>query len=314
MTSPTMSVVVMGYRNQATIVQSLTSVLTQVTSEPFETVVVSSGGDGTGDLVRSHFPDLRMHESATRLLPGAARNVGTRMARGDFVAFLAADCLAEPGWVESRVAAHRSGHEAVASAMAIPSRAPAVEVAGHFLLNPNRSPDCPAGPATQGRAYGLSYSRELLDRLGPFDETLRVGEDTVVADRLNELGVTAWFEPSVRTLHMRNPRTVSELMRDQHRRGRWYGQWTTRGQRLPIGDQHRRFQEMTWFGARWLVVTAKSLLWWRRRLRLVLNDARNSLDLSGTFRAAVHLWIVTGSVAYQAGCGAEWLKNWNTGS
>ena len=111
------SVVVMGYRNRDTILAALTSIVEQMTPEPYEVLVVVSGDDGSAAAVKREHPDQRVVESPARLLPGGARNVGVANTRGPIVAFLAADCIAEPGWIAARLAAHRAGHALVASAM-----------------------------------------------------------------------------------------------------------------------------------------------------------------------------------------------------
>ena len=218
---PAITVVVMGYRNEATIVAAVTSVLGQETTDPVEVVVVTSGGDGSAALVRSAFPELALVESASRLLPGGARNAGVAAGRGDIVAFLAADCLAEPGWVQARLAAHRAGHPVVAGAMtSAPPHRPSA-VASHLALYCHRLPGRPAGPVhpTDPAAHGLSYDRPVLDRLGPFDPHVLVGEDTAAARRLGELGVPIWFEPRVRTAH-RGPTGTRAMLAHHHRRGR----------------------------------------------------------------------------------------------
>jgi hypothetical protein len=51
------------------------------------------------------------------MLPGAARNAGTRATSREFAAFLTADCEARPRWVAERLAAHRDGDQVVAGAI-----------------------------------------------------------------------------------------------------------------------------------------------------------------------------------------------------
>lgn len=282
---PVLSVVVMGYRNEATIVDAVRSVLAQQATEPVEVVVVTSGPDRAAEVVRRAVPDLQVVASPDRLLPGGARNAGVAVSRGTVVAFLAADCLAEPGWVQARLDAHRAGHPVVAGAMtAAPPRRPAA-LASHLALYCHRLPGRPAGPVRPGdpAAHGLSFDRSVLVRLGPFDPDLRVGEDTDAARRLARLGVPVWFEPRVRTAH-RGPATTSGLLADQHRRGRLAVQATPitrprRRARLAVG-----LPVVTALAVAGTVATA-----WRygrgERLRLVLTLP----------------WVVAAVVAAQSG-------------
>ena len=215
-----MTVVVMGYCDRRTIVDAVASVLAQRSPEPFDVVVVTSGRDGSGDAVRAAFGDVTVVESDARLLPGGTRNVGVRATTAELVAFLAADCLAEPGWVAARLAAHRAGHPVVAGAMttAAPQRPSAWAL--HFDLYGARLPGRAEGPLLPGdpAAHGLSFARVVLDRVGPFDEHTRVGEDTDIARRLAPLGVPIWFAPRVRTAH-RGPTSTRALLAERYRRG-----------------------------------------------------------------------------------------------
>lgn len=219
--APALTVVVMGYRNEATIEAAVASVLEQRAPEPVEVVVVTSGGDRSADVVRRAHPTVEVVESGAHLLPGGARNAGVEAARGGVVAFLAADCLAEPGWAAARLVAHRAGHPVVAGAMTpAPPHRPS-SWASHLTLYRHRLAGRPPGLVAHPdpAAHGLSYDRAVLDRLGPFDAAVRVGEDTEAARRLGALGVTIWFEPSVRTAHC-GPHSTLALLADHHRRGR----------------------------------------------------------------------------------------------
>lgn len=210
----------MGYRNELTICDAVASLLDQSLEGPLQIVVVTSGGDRSAARVRARFAGVQVVESSARLLPGAARNVGVRAARGDLVAFLAADCLAISGWAAGRVRAHRRGYGAVAGTL-VPAepRTPAAW-ASHYLLFPARL----AGGTSlaisypNDRAHGLSFERDLLDRVGPFREDLRIGEDTDMARRLRDLGLPVWLAGDAAIAH-RGPRRLFDLIGDQYRRG-----------------------------------------------------------------------------------------------
>ena len=109
---PSISVIIIGYRNDATIVAAVESIVNQQCDDEFELVVVDGGLDGAASSARSLvFHRARVIEIESRLMPGGARNVGIAHSSGEFIAFLAADCLAAPGWISARLAAHRQGYE-----------------------------------------------------------------------------------------------------------------------------------------------------------------------------------------------------------
>jgi glycosyltransferase involved in cell wall biosynthesis len=215
-----LTVVVLGYRNAATIVAAVRSVLTQVAADPFEVVVVTSGGDDSADRVRAAFPHAAVYDSPSRLLPGQARNAGIARTTAPIVSFLAADCEARPGWISARLCQHRAGHRAVASGMANAGPRRPAALADLYLLYASRLPGRGAGLVTwpDPAVHGLSFERGLLDELGRFDEDVRIGEDTIVAKRLAEMGVGIWFDPGVQIAH-RGPATLVELVTDEYRRG-----------------------------------------------------------------------------------------------
>lgn len=243
---PVLSAVVMAYRNERTVLQSVRSLVEQRSDEPFEVLLVASGGDRSAELVRGHFPEVLVHQSRSRLTPGAARNVGIRLAGGDLIAFLAADCLASPGWIATRIAAHRSGHEAVAGAMSHAGRNTLAARAALFSTFPSRLTSRPAGPADASNVFSLSYTRSLLERLGPFDEELGAGEDTLASRRLQNLGVQAWFEPSVYAAHF-GPVTTWQLLREQFVRGARRAEWADL--LGGVGFTRLRLEGMRWPGA-----------------------------------------------------------------
>jgi peptidoglycan/xylan/chitin deacetylase (PgdA/CDA1 family)/GT2 family glycosyltransferase len=218
-TRPVLSAVVFAYRNENTILRSVSSLVQQDFDEPFEVIVATSGGDRTAELVRQNFPDVRVVESPVRMMPGGARNLGMDLACGEITAFLEADCIARRDWIKNRVAAHRAGHAAVASAVAVANPHRSAARATAYLCYENRLEQSPAGVAELPRSYGLSFTRELLNRAGPFDEDRRIEEDDLMAERLLELGVRAWFEPSVCIEHV-GPTRLIDLLKEQAWRGR----------------------------------------------------------------------------------------------
>lgn len=180
-----------------------------------EIVVVNSGRPGAAERIRHLDPAVVVVECRRRLLPGAARNVGIAASRGRYVAFLASDCVALPGWIAHRLAAHRAGAAVVSTPVVNRDPLNPFATASHLLLFSTR---LPGAPAARRKRYGCSYVRSLFERHGPFRSDLRVGEDTEFNDRL--LPETPMrYVPAARTAH-RGPRTPWHFLYDQYLRGR----------------------------------------------------------------------------------------------
>ena len=201
-TTADLAVVVIGLGAPAELIEAVRSVEAQDMAA--EIVVVNSGGGDAAKLLSDAGIHVPVRETAERLYVGAARNLGIAMTAAPFVAFLASDCLAAPGWVAERVRLHKTGMRSVASAVLPAAPENRISWAHHLLLFPRRLPGLKASDALR---YGASYDRRLFDEIGLFDGSLRTGEDTEFAARLSE--PPAW-EPRVVTLH-RNALRIGDL-------------------------------------------------------------------------------------------------------
>jgi Glycosyl transferase family 2 len=207
-----LAIVVIGFRAQDTLAAAVASVIDQ--DEPAEIIVVNTGG---GDVRKSLAPVLdriRLIAIEEPLFVGAARNVGIDASRAPCIAFLAGDCLAEPGWTAGRLRRHRAGALMVATPVMPQRDARLVAEAANRLLYWGRRPDTPLAYVAP---FGRSYHRRIFDLVGPFPPGLRINED----DRLNRLAdqiALCDWAPEVLTQH-RDPTTLVQLLRAQVRRG-----------------------------------------------------------------------------------------------
>ncbi len=213
MTTAELACAVLSHQDQPFLVDAVRSVLGQ--DVPVEVVVVNSGGGDPTRRLAAAGLDVAVHNFAERLYPGGVRNVGIDRTRAPYVSFLAADCLATPGWAAARLREHRAGAPAVASALtnAYPE---SLTAWASLLLIHNRR--LAVTPPSQRLLYSLSYERALFERFGRFREDLRAGEDTEFNARFQEHVRTVLAADAI-TAH-RYPTEPTAMLRDAFRRGR----------------------------------------------------------------------------------------------
>ncbi|MGA2522408.1 MAG: polysaccharide deacetylase family protein, partial [Acidimicrobiales bacterium] len=179
----------------------------------------------------------------------------------------------------------------------------AVDRASLYLVHPARLAGHPAGPAGEYRSYGLSFTRELLERAGPFDATLRSYEDTAIAERVRHLGVEPWFDPRVCIEHD-GPGTVRHLVRDQFSRGRRES-WAEL-LRLPSGRHRHRWEVAP--GTRTLIVALRAVYRLVKRVRATITAVHHGGTGSRRERSVLFLPMALGLLAFQLGWAADQLR------
>jgi glycosyltransferase involved in cell wall biosynthesis len=218
----TVTVIVCAFNEARLLPACLFSLLSQ-TRPPDEIVVIDNAStDGTGAIAR-RVPGVRVVEEPAKGLV-VARETGRRIARGDILAYVDADCRAPLTWLE-RVADRfiaRDGLVAVTG----PYRFYDWDWLGRALI---RGYDVLVAPPTHALVhhalgigailYGGNFAvrREALARIGGFDRTIEFhGEDTNLGRRLTPCGRIAvagdcWVWTSARRYQAMGKRQVFSL-------------------------------------------------------------------------------------------------------
>lgn len=204
---------VLSFRDEPFLIEAVSSVLDQ--GLRIEVVVVNSGGGDPAPRLAAAGIDVPVYNFAERRYPGGVRNVGIDATNAPYLAFLAADCLAAPGWAAARLRAHRAGAAAVASAMTN-AHSTSLSAWAAFLLLHNRR--LAATRPKHRLLYSMSYDRGVFERFGRFREDLRAGEDTEFNARIQP-HVRTEFAADAITAH-RYPTQPSAMLADAFRRGR----------------------------------------------------------------------------------------------
>ena len=221
---PVASVVIPCRRHASVLARCLDSVCAQRTAAEFEIIVVDAEADDAIAAVVRGFPQARIVRSRNGLLPGAARNLGASQARGTWLAFIDADCVAEDDWLDVGLAALAAGARMVGGSVSDGQKWHPIAVTDNMLQFSHLSPARLAGPSELLPSCNLGIARDDFDRLGGFPLVSQAaGEDILFCHR----AARRWphklvFEPRMRVRHFGRA-TLGELWRHQesfgHARG-----------------------------------------------------------------------------------------------
>lgn len=204
-------IVVPTHNRKETLRQTLTSLTAQDDAE-YEIIVVDDGSsDGTREMIAREFP--RVHYIAQNHCgPAAARNRGIKESRGEIIAFTDDDCLPPRDWL-TRLADGYARYPRVAG-VGGHLQAPNVVLENNAFARYERfiarrvyavseceylgGFECPAGGTNN-----MSYRREILKRVGGFDESFphAAGEDADLKWRVCQTGAQLLFVP-VQVTHL----------------------------------------------------------------------------------------------------------------
>lgn len=197
---PELSVIIVSYNARKTIEDCLGSLEEQETSKAFEVILVDSSTDDTASLVENQFPNVKLRRFSERKFPGDARNIGISMAMGKIIAFIDADCRAEPNWIEEIVNAHQSPHIAIGGAVGNANPESYVGWAAYFSELSRWMPETQHQWMDDIGAGIMSYKREIFDQYGGFTAD-GYGSDTDFHWRLEKHGQRLRFVPSILVSH-----------------------------------------------------------------------------------------------------------------
>src|SRR5215471_15695540 len=169
------SVVVSALNEENVIGRCLESLTRQILPRAsFEVILVDNGStDRTLEIASSFEKSLTLtaiHKTGAHI--SALRNLGVASSKGDFLAFLDADCIAPPQWLSEAVALLQSDGSAVIGARyAIPEDSSWLARAWY------RDQQTLHGPVSYVPGGSLLLSRATFEFFGSFDETIETSED-----------------------------------------------------------------------------------------------------------------------------------------
>ena len=208
---PVLSVVIPAYNEARFIGACLHALRAQrFAAGRIEIIVVDNGStDETVGIARTLADSvlLEPHARVARM-----RNIGAARAQGSVLAFLDADCIAEPDWASAAMASLDLQRCITGATVLVPPDAVWVERAWF-------------SQEAQGRRHvahinsgNLIVPRQLFDELQGFDESLVTGEDYEFCQRAARL-VDVVADDRIRVVHLGNPKSLARFFR----REMWHG-------------------------------------------------------------------------------------------
>lgn len=200
--SPSLSVVLLTWNEEANIVACLRSLARQ-TDGDFEAIVIDAAStDRTVSLVLEQQPDLpfplRLVVADRKIPIGEARNRGVQLARAPVVAFLSADAEMTPTWIaEARRSLGRSDLAFGRQLHAPLKMTTAAAVRG---LRYHFPPGFTGDPLRFASNVAAGYKREVLEQF-PFDDWADAAEDLLLARRAAGVGFRVAYNPRMVVLH-----------------------------------------------------------------------------------------------------------------
>ena len=230
---PFVSVIIPCYNEEATIRKLLEALRAQTYPLAKMEVVISDGlsTDATRDVIvafQKEHGDLsvRVVDNQARTIPSGV-NQAIRESRGELFVRLDAHSMPIPEYVERCVEAHQTGkgdnvggvweirpgaETWVAESISFAAAHPLGVGDAMYRLNAK------AG-AVDTVPFG-SFRRELIQRIGAFDETLLSNEDYEFNTRVRESGGTVWLDPAIRSVYFSRS-TFGKLAAQYWRYGFW---------------------------------------------------------------------------------------------
>jgi len=249
---PLVTVVVLTKNSEKYIEKCILSLIHQdFPRQMYEILVVDAGSkDKTLEICRRY--GVRIIEDLGGTI-GHSRNIGVKMAWGNYVAFIDSDCIADKQWLHKLVKSIQNADESIV-AVGGPNLAPeddsvigkVISYMQETFFGSGGSPQCyrvnKPKPVYSLANCNALYKREILLNL-PYDNSLNIGEDCDLNFRLRQHGYKLVYIPDAIVWHYR-PSSIKAFARKMF----LYG--------LSMARLHKKHRKMV----RWYAPLAPSVL------------------------------------------------------
>lgn len=211
------SVIIPSYNSSDKIPRCLAALDEQQTGASFEIIVVDSSEDGTGETLERR-EEIRLIRSEGRVFPGTARNRGAGAASGLILAFVDADCIPSPQWVQRIWEARPDlSNTLVGGCVANGTPESSIGSAEYFSELSALLPGSPQREVDFLPAANISVGASQFREVGGFKDYEK-GSDVTLGKDCREKGIQPVFHPEIVVAHI-NRTDFNGFARNQERLG-----------------------------------------------------------------------------------------------
>jgi len=226
------SIIVVNY-NRKDLLKNCLDAARMQSFKDIEVIAVDNGSsDGSSDMVKAHYPEVKLIENKKNLFFCKANNQGIEVAKGDFILCLNNDCVLDKDYLKEAVSSfNMDGKIGMVSGKILRMDRKTIDSTGLFVARSRKPLERGYGKSDKGQydnpeyIYGVSGSCMLMrknmlddikDENGYFDETFEMYyEDLDLCWRARKKGWKAYYNPKATAYHVRGGTAIT---RDGNRR------------------------------------------------------------------------------------------------
>jgi glycosyltransferase involved in cell wall biosynthesis len=161
---PTCSVVVASHNAQVSIEACLAALESQRPGEEVELIVVDNSTDGTTEIIRERFPNVKLIVQPPSALIPHLWATGIRQSAAEIVAITTAHCIPDTHWLTRLLQAHAAPVSAIGGAIEHAAPTGVVDWAIYFCRYSQYMLPFPEGFAPEIPGDNAAYKRAYLDQ------------------------------------------------------------------------------------------------------------------------------------------------------
>lgn len=176
--------------------------------------------------------------------PAAARNLGAKRSKGEFIFFTDSDCIAHFDWIEKAMKCFCEDIAVVAGSYGIANHGNLLATCVFKEIRYRHTKLMPKYPKAFG-SYNFGVKKNVFDEVGGFNTSYRSasGEDNDLSYKILRAGYRIYFEKDALVDHY-HPQKVWKYLKEQYRHGYWRVKMYSDHPKMAKGDDYTFWKDI----------------------------------------------------------------------